>query len=189
MWFGHVNKCAHWKNAKHMFLWGLIVLLKEFPKTKRINLEDDTKIKCKNGGIYHLAKYYFLRYGKLYYQLYFDFNIYFYLQKSRIQYDESLIKRNSAKITKKWITETLQELNVNIPEFINIFGKNHEMNIGDYLNYFTIELRKKYCDIFYIIVGEFYDQFIINPLPTTFYININNKEEILEYLQIKLHNL
>jgi len=188
MWFGHIKNCAHWRNAKHMFLWGLVVLLREFPKIKKISLGDDTKIKCKN-SIHRLAKYYFLRYGAMYYELYFDFKIYFQLKQDKKQYEEALYKRKKTKITKIWVKDFLLEINENPPIFIDVFGNNLEMPIEEYLSCFKQDLRKEYCDIFYLLTSSFFNSFISISLPSTFYINIDKKSKFVKYLKEKINKI
>jgi hypothetical protein len=179
-WFGHVKNCAHWKNSKHMFLWGIIVLLKEFQRVKKILLGDDTKIKCKN-GIHRLSKYYFLRYGKLYYELYFDFHIDFQYKYSKQQYEDALQKRETLKIKRSWVEDFLAEIKAVEPEFIQVFGDRNEILIADYLSHMTLELRKKYCDIFYSIITAFFDTFISISLQLTFYKNVDS--DFIKYLK------
>jgi len=172
-WFSHVKNCAHWKNSKHMFLWGIIVLLKEFPQIKKIILGDDTKIKCRT-GIHRLSKYYFLRYGKLYYELYFDFHIDFQYKYSKQQYEDALKKRETLKITRSWVEDFLAEIKAYEPEFIQVFGDRNEILIAEYLSHMTFEIRKKYCDTFYSVITAFFDTFISISLQLTFYKNVDS---------------
>lgn len=172
-WFGHVKNCAHWKNSKHMFLCGIIVLLKEFPQIKKIILGDDTKIKCRT-GIHRLSKYYFLRYGKLYYELYFDFHIDFQYKYSKQQYEDALKKRETLKITRSWVEDFLVEIKAYEPEFIQVFGDRNEILIAEYLSHMTFEIRKKYCDTFYSVMTAFFDTFISISLQLTFYKNVDS---------------
>jgi len=172
LWIGHFKNCLHWKNAKHMFLWGLIITLKNFPDIRQIELGDDTdphtvrvsipwdelsssradtKRYCDKKA-YQLNKYYFLRYGVMYYELYFDFKVEFEFERKERQYKEALEKRKNSIITKNWVKKYLQEIKKIIPEFIELFEEKNEMHIAKYLSMFTIELKNKYCNDFYNMV-------------------------------------
>jgi hypothetical protein len=202
MWFGHSNNCIHWKNAKHMFLWGLIVLLKNFPDIEKIILGDDTKYFLQKSIVkkyfeeaFQLNKYYFLKYGKMYYELYFDFFIEFEFERIKKIYIEALKKRNESIITKDWIINFLHEFNkkhknsnINqiLIDFTNIFGEYDKLYIYEYLSKFNNIWKEKYCNIFYTMVNLYFDEFISIHLPTSFYYNIEDKNNYIVYLKKKI---
>lgn len=194
MWFGHTSNCIHWKKSKHMFLWGIIVLLKNFPNIKKIILGDDTKRYCDKEA-FQLNKYYFLKYGRMYYELYFYFSIEFEFETTRKQYIEALKKRNESIIKKEWVINFLQELNKKkqynnfdkiMFDFINLFDENNQLYISQYLSNFDDLIKEKYCSIFYKMVNLYFDEFISIYLPTLFYYKIENKNNFINYLNKKI---
>ena len=188
IWFGHSKNCIHWKNSKHMFLWSLIILFKNYPNITKISLGDDTRINC-GKQYFPLSKYYFLKYGKLYYELYFNFQIYFFPIRKEKEYKNALTKREILKITKEWVNNFLLEIHENKPEFLDLFNEKSELPISTYLSLFNKSIKEKYCNIFYIMINTYYDDFINIYLPTDFYYNIKNKDSLITYLRNKINNL
>jgi hypothetical protein len=175
LFFGYKEYCSKSEGfvrcigTRHMFLWLIVNILKYFPKVKKISLDDDVKIKC-NGIIIYLNKYYFLKYGKMYYEYYYGFYPDFLNERERDMYEKVLELRKKITITKKYI----QNLNIqNIIFFINIFGENEELKIIDYLLKISEEDKYKYCESYFFIINDFFARNFGHFLPTTFSYNIS----------------
>jgi hypothetical protein len=175
LFFGYKEYCSKSEGfvrgigTRHMFLWLILNILKYFPKVKKISLGDDVKIKC-NGISIFLNKYYFLKYGKMYYEYYYDFYPEFMNKREKDIYESHLELRKKIYITKKYI-QSLQLQNSNF--FTSIFGEKEELKIIDYLSRISEEEKFKYCESYFFIINDFFARNFGHFLPTTFSYNIS----------------
>lgn len=174
LFFGYKEYCSKSEGfvrgigTKHMFLWLIINILKYFPKVKKISLGDDVKIKC-NGNIIFLNKYYFLKYGKMYYEYYYNFYPEFTNNIEKNIYESHRELRKNINITKKYI-QGLQLPNSDF--FTNIFGKKDELKIIDYLSRISEEDKYNYCELYFFIINDFFSRNFGHFLPIIFSYNI-----------------
>jgi len=184
-WFGHEEKCTHFKGSKHMFLWGCIVIMKHFPNVKQFSIGDDTKIIC-GTNYYQLNKYYFLRYGKSYYEKYFDF-----LPEKFYGLDlyTDFIKKQylSLYITNKWIDNLFNKevKDKNLKKEFQI--ENEKMKIQDYLNSFNMNKKRIYCDIFYYLIDKYFAENVKIILPTSYFYKIDNRDVFIDWCEEKIN--
>jgi hypothetical protein len=199
IFFGYKNECSVQKNLKrvtgtrHMFFWMMITILKYFPKITIFVLGDDTKILC-NGSPIRTNNYYFLKYGKSYYELYYDFVPYFYYGENK--YKNNLKKRLRININKKFIEETFEELEKKIhltqeekTYFLNLFGNCEEMKIIKFINSVSIEKKEKYCNLFFMIINKYYEDFFTGNPPQYFIYEVVDQKETITYLHEKITNI
>ena len=175
LFFGYKEYCSKSEGfvrgigTRHMFLWLFLNILKYFPKVKKISLGDDVKIKC-NGISVFLNKYYFLKYGKMYYEYYYDFYPEFLNQREKDIYESHLELRKKINITKKYI-QSLQIQNLDF--FTSIFGEKEELKIIDMQSRISEEEKFKYCESYFFIINDFFARNFGHFLPTTFSYNIS----------------
>lgn len=143
IWFAYHKYCSIKSNltekqgTKHMFYHLLKIIIENFPDVEYFGLGDNVKISC-HGEQIDLKYYYFLKYGKLYYQLYFGFNpAYRNGDLSKELYLKNLKLREKVKITKKEIIEIYKNYCLiykddEINYFINICDEN--MKLIDFLH-------------------------------------------------------
>jgi hypothetical protein len=129
-------------------------------------------------------------YGKTYYESYFNFSINFEFEIMKKQYINGLEKRNKSIITKDWVIDFIKEItnnsnNFEIFDFMSIFGEKNQLYIYEYLKNDNI-LKDKYCNIFYTMINLYFDEFISINLPISFFYKIENKNNLIDYLNEKL---
>ena len=197
VWFVYHKYCSVKKNlsenqgTKHMFYHLMKVILENFPDVEYFGLGDDTKITCKGNNI-ELKYYYFLKYGKLYYQLYFNFNPAFRDGNiSKEKYIDNLKIREKIKITKEELLKIYQLYSLTYPTsdneiryFLTIFDENI-MLVIHFLNKISKEYKVKYCLFFYFLTKHiFINKFHSSGLPQTFILEKN--ELAISYLNHKI---
>lgn len=196
--FGFQKYCSKNKNleknigTKHMFLWTLIVILKYFNNVNLIELGDDSKIDC-NSKKKHLSKYYFLKYGKQYYEKYFNFKPFFNNNKHRIRYKNNLLKRYNLEISISQLKNTYKENNyknkIIYNKFKKIFGENNKISLINLFKKTPKSLQYKYCDFFFDLIDDIFEENFYNTLGETFRYKITNKHKFLSYLKNKIQKL
>lgn len=179
------------KGTKHMFLWLIICILKNFPNVSRIELGDDSKIEC--DGIHRLlAKYYFIKYGKQYYELFFNFTPIFYSTNYEKKFLQNIQKRKNLRINKKdfiKIYNNYKNKNINIyNNFLKIF-KYNSISIVKFYKKIPKNIQFKYCDFFFYMTDELFDKFFNNNLGQTYFININDKNKFITNIQNLIEKL
>lgn len=181
--------------TRHMFLWIIICILKYFPNVKKIELGDNSKINC-DGQIKYLAKYYFIKYGKQFYEYYFAFEPIFYSQKYKQLYYENLEKRKITEISIKYIKKLYKKFielhNNNKPNkemlknFTNIFQENKKMNVIKFFKKIPKNIQHKFCNFFFFITDEIFEKYFNKHIGQTYSLNISqNPKKIIK--NIKKH--
>jgi len=177
--------------TKHMFLWLIICILKNFPNVSRIELGDDSKIECDRIPRL-LAKYYFIKYGKQYYELFFNFTPLFYSSNYEKKFLQNIQKRKYLRITKNdflKIFNNYKNKNLNIyNNFIKIF-KYNSISIVKFYKKIPKNIQYKYCDFFFYMTDELFDKYFHNNLGQTYFIYINDKNEFITKIQKLIEKL
>ena len=190
--FGYHSSCAEKdfleknKGTKHMFLWLIICILKNFPNITRIELGDDSKIDCE-GTKRLLAKYYFLKYGKQYYEYYFYFSPTFSSQYYQKKYLENIKIRKSLKISKKIIDDVFNNYhnknNNLLNSFKEIFGEHTELPLKEFYKKIPKKIQYSYCSFFFYLTDEIFNKYFHNNLGQTYFIEIKNPKKIIKNIK------
>jgi hypothetical protein len=185
--------------TRHMFLWCIICILKYFPKIKKIELGDNSKINC-DGQIKYLAKYYFLKYGKQFYEYYFSFKPIFYSEKYKQLYYENLQKRKITEISIKYIKKLYKKFiqlhNNNTPNkemikyFTNMFEENKKMNVIKFFKKIPKKIQHKFCNFFFFITDEIFEKYFNKYIGQTYLLNISqNPKKIIKNIRIHINTI
>lgn len=188
IFFGYQPYCSKDKTldknlgTKHMFLWLLICILKYFDVDK-IGLGDRTEIECDDKH-YPLSKYYFLKYGKQYYEYYFDFHIEFIDKYQEKSYKNFLNKRKTLILDINFIIDIIKEFG-NQKElyiFIELF-EGEKMLMRKYLKKIPNKIKYHYCHFYFYMIDVIYRIYFKEPLPNSFFMNIKDRKKFI--LRIK----
>jgi len=185
--------------TRHMFLWCIICILKYFPNIKKIELGDNSKINC-DGQIKYLAKYYFLKYGKQFYEYYFAFKPIFYSEKYKQLYYENLQKRKITEISIKYIKKLYKKYielhNNNTPNkemlkyFTNMFEENNKINVIKFFKKIPKNILHKFCNFFFFITDEIFEKYFNKYIGQTYQLNISqNPKKIIKNIKNILKQL
>jgi hypothetical protein len=182
----------HSKKIKNLFLWTLFFIMNNFENINLIELTDDIKMDCNNKKKY-LAKYYFLKYGEQYYELYFNFTPFFNNNKHKIRYKENRLKRYTLNIDIEQLKNTYKDNNYNdkimYNKFKKIFGENKKISLIKFFKKIPKSLQYKYCDFFFDLIDDIFDENFYNSIGQTFHYKIDNKNKFINYIKNKIDEL
>jgi hypothetical protein len=187
------------KNTKILYLISFLLIL-IFHNTNVIQIENNNKIWYKypilnnsyNRNKKDLSKLYFLKYGKYFLEYFFDFSPVFHCKR---KHNENIVKRENILINRNIIIETYKEFNYKFYDKImnkkirNIFGKNKEIPLQEFLDNFTDDLINKYYYFFFDLIDIYFQTNFHDITIQTFEYEITNKNDFLNYIKDKIKKL
>jgi hypothetical protein len=177
----------------------MIMTLKKFPNVNNFCVRDSGMIRC-FWRERDLSHYYFLEFGKSYYENHFNF-IFNSSFVSGCDWDEQLKQKykddkESLKTTK--ITRYFVECFYHSDPFVLRSAKTKyfheriedEMLIKDYLNKIPFEKKIEFCDHFFRLMIHFHNTCdFIETSDGEFVLDIVNKNKLIEKLSEKIKNI
>lgn len=154
------NYFEYGKKARYLFLLFIKLIKIYFPYVKEINVLDECFITA-NKEKFMISIYYFMKYGKPYYEFYFGIKPKFYSEYNKKKYQKNIQKQKnifiSQKLLKKYIKEYFQN-NPNNPykSLKSLFANNKKIQFSYFLQNIPPIIQNNFSNFFIFLIDCFF---------------------------------